>query len=510
MPIDKWGHPYIYPTAQHAGVSGSGTAFFWQQANDIFDDSDDGMVHIGKEFDDVQVISTTTGEWEFPYDVADYYAIEVDMGHATGGETHGCEGAHYIMNVTINETPPRFYFQKEMWHGGSKVLDPQYGMFSDPRVTEKVVGNGFKGFAAVRYNKKNGRSTGHDSVILEIWWNDDPDADKTKWFMIKRLEDKGGWGSGGETCDGVSDQVFTWSNIQFRFKSGTPEFSLHPLIPEGEDDPYVHSIGAENMSFSDSENRGYGKRADMPRDVEAKCLFKFAAHDGIARLKNVSLREIDATIAFDDNPDTPPPGEEPGETQTITGKFKFLWDANTVRTSACAGTGGGGGAGGLAKFYTLTADETNDKELSNSSTWDNRTRVAQKVVNASSIIYGKKPLQLDVYLKKAGTPGASPVVNAKIWNSSNAVVYTSSTTFDPSTFATTFAKKSFDFSTNTHTMVAGDKIGIEYTGTSDVNYILIQMDFSATYDSGNSIISQYEGGAWEDKSTRDLAADIWQ
>ncbi len=510
MPSDKWNHPFIYPTAENAGVTGTGNAFFWQQANNIFDDSDDGMVRIGKEYDQVQVISTTTGEWEFPYDTADYYCLESHTGHHSGGETHGCEGAEYNANVTINESPPRFYFQKQMWHGGSKIEHPGTGKFTDPRITEQVVGNGFKGFCLVRYNKKDGRSAGHDSVILEIWWNDDPDADKTKWFMVKRIEDKGGWGTGGTTCDGVDDQVFTWSNVQMRYKSGTPEWSVHPIIPEFEDGANIHSIGSENMSFADSENRGYGKDAREPRDIEMKIVFKFASNNGIARLKNASIREIDASKTFDETPNTPPPGEEPTDTTTIQGKFTLKWDLNTARVSACAGTGGGGGAGGLTKFYTLIADETNDKELSNSTTFSNRTRVAQKVAGSGSILFNKLVKQLDVYLKKSGTPGATPTVSAKIWNAANTVVYTSTTTFDPSAFTTSFVKKSFDFSTNTHVLVVGDKIGIQYDGTSSTNYVLIMMDFSATYDGTNSYISQYEASVWDDKSTRDLAADIWE
>ena len=443
MPLDKFGIPFIYPTAKHAGVTNSGNAFFWEQAKNIFDDSDDGMIRIGKEYDDVQVISESTGEWEFPYDVADYYCLETETGHHSGGETHGCEGAEYNVNVTINETPPRFYFQKQMWHGGSKHEHP-VGKFTHPNVTEKVVGGGWKGFCAVRYNKKDGRSTGHDSVVIEIWWNEDPDADIKKWFMVGRVEDKSGWGTGGETCDGVSDQVLTWSNVQFRYKSGTPEFSVHPIIPEFEDGADIHSIDSENMSFSESENRGYGKRADMPRDIEMKCLFKFASNNGICRLKNLSLREIDPNLAFDDDPSTPPPGEEPTNTQTIQGKIKFLWDLNTSRVSACAGTGGGGGAGGSTKFYTVTG--TSDKELSNSSTFQNRTAIEMSPANSSSVFTGKLVKQIDIPLKKVGTPGASPVINMKIWNSAGGVVYTSTTNLDPSTLTTSYVTKTFDFS----------------------------------------------------------------
>ena len=510
MPFDKFGIPYFYPTKSTAGVSGEGTGFFWQQNNNIREDQDDGMVRLGKESDDVEVINTTTGEWEFPFDSgADYFCLEVRQGHKSGGESHGCEGACYIYNVAINETPAKFYFQKQMYHGGSKHIHPETGTFGSSFVTEKVVGNGWKGFAAVVYDKKDGRSPGHDSAILEIWWNEDPVADIKDWKMIKRIEDKGGWGTGGDTCDGVSDQVITWSNIQFRYKSGTPDFSLHPIIPEFEDGPVIHSIGGANMSFEDSENRDYGKDPRMPGDVEMKCLFKFDSNNGICRLKNLSLREIDPTKSFDDDPDTPPGGGPPN-TQTIQGNFTLKWDLNTSRVSACAGSGGGGG-GGSTIFYSVGTSV--DKELSNTSgdPWDNRTRVAQKVDNSSSAIHGKVIKQADVWLKKVGTPGASPVINFKIWDSSNVVKYTSATTIDPTTLTTSFVKTTFDCSANTYACVTGDRIGVEYTGTSSSNYIVTSYNSSEGTGSTNSFLHQYEAGVWDTSHTnRNLAMDLWQ
>jgi len=507
MPLDKFGIPFIYPTAKHAGVTNSGNAFFWEQAKNIFDDSDDGMIRIGKEYDDVQVISESTGEWEFPYDVADYYCLETETGHHSGGETHGCEGAEYNVNVTINETPPRFYFQKQMWHGGSKHEHPM-GKFTHPNVTEKVVGGGWKGFCAVRYNKKDGRSTGHDSVVIEIWWNEDPDADIKKWFMVGRVEDKSGWGTGGETCDGVSDQVLTWSNVQFRYKSGTPEFSVHPIIPEFEDGADIHSIDSENMSFSESENRGYGKRADMPRDIEMKCLFKFASNNGICRLKNLSLREIDPTLAFDDTPETPPPGEQPNETTTIQGLTKFQQDINQLRASPCAGTGTGGGSGtGTGQFYSVYTLEgvDDDKELSNSTTYDNRKRIVMSPANSSSVYTGKIPEQLDIPLKKVGTP-TTPDIFAKIWNSSGTVIYTSPTEIDPATLTTSYVKQTFDFSTNTHALVVGDRIGVEWINTSSSSYVVASYR-GTSYPNTNYY--QYEGSVWDPK-TRRLVMDVWE
>jgi len=498
---DKFTIPFFYATAENAGVSGEGEGFFWQQNNDIFEDSKKGMVRIGKEYNDVEVISETTGEWEFPYDSgADFYSLDINMGHASGGESHGCEGAHYMVFVTINETPPRFYFAKQMYHGGTKY-EHSIGKFTHPSVTEKVVGNGWKGIAAVRYNVKDGRSAGHDSVVIELWWNDDPDNHiKDGWFKVKSVEDKGGWGSGGDTCGGVSDQVITWSAVQWRFKSGTPEWSVHPIIPEFEDGDNIHCIDEEDLCFSASEKRGYCKNERIPRDTEQKVLFKFAANDGIARLKNASLREIDPLKSLDETPSEPDPTQQPGETVTIQGKFKLQWDLNSNRISACAGTG-------LNNFYDVTTQDA-ESVISDHATYLNRTGIVERVVNTSGNGFGKKPISFDIPLKKAGTPGASPTVTAQILDTNLNVIYTSPTTFDPSTFTTSYVTKTFDFSTNTRTLAVGDMIGVFYTGTSSSNYVVA--GYTTTNQYTGMDMSWIEDGAKINSNGSELTCTIYE
>lgn len=507
MPQDKWGIPFLYPTKKSAGITGTGTAFFWEQADNIFDDNEAGMVRLGKERDDVEVIDEDTGEWEFPYLTdGDGLSISGPTGHHSGGEEHGCQGFTYMCDGDFSVNPPSFRFRKETYHVQYNN-DPQTGVWTSPLATGPVANN-WKGYGWVRYNKKDGISPGKDSVVCEAWWNDDPEADITKWVMLKRTEDKGAgisnWGVTA-TCDGDDYQVGTWSNVQFRFKSSSSDFSLHPLIPEGEDDPNVHSIGGEDMSFSDSASRGYGKRADMPRDIEMKCLIKWdAGGRGKCHFKNISLREIDPTLSFEDDSGTPEPGEEPTEPTEVQGLFKFQWDINHLRVSPCAGAGAGG-AGGSAIFYTVPASSST--ELSNTSTFQNRTRGGEQCSNSSSPIYNKLIKQLDVPLKKVGTPGASPLIYAKIWSSGGAVLYTSPTTIDPSTLTTSFVSKSFDFSTNTHNITTGDVVGVEYITTSDTNYVV----FSYSPDTiPNTVYVNREAGAWEPKpTTRDFSCDMW-
>jgi len=517
MPVDKWGIPFLYPTAKHAGITGAGTGFFWEQDNNIFNDSKDGMVRLGKELDRVKVINSSTGEWEFPY-LTDGDGLDMSgpTGHHSGGETHGCQGFTYMCDTNLMGSTPSFRFRKETYH--VQYNDHPSGEFTSPFATGPAINN-WKGFGWVRYNKKDGRSAGKDSVICECWWCDDPVNHLHDWKMLKRVEDKGtgitNWGVSA-TCDGDAHQVGTWSNIQFRFKSSSSDFSLHPIIPEFEDGSNINSIGGENMSFSDSENRGYGKRADMPRDIEMKCLVKWdAGGRGKAHFKNISLREIDPTLTFGDpTPDpnpTPDPGEQPGGTTTLQGTFKLQWDVNQLRTSPCAGIGVGGGGGGEVgntRFYSVYTEEGtgSDKELSNSSTFDNRTRILMSPANNSSDFKGKKPIQLDIPLKKVGSPTSSNLVHCKIYNSNGGVIYQSPTTVDPSTLTTGFVKKVFDFSTNTHIMVVGDSIGVNYVGTSSSNYVVASYQGTA-YPNTNYF--QWESDAPDGKSRR-LVMDVWE
>ncbi len=480
------------------------------------------MVRIGKEHDlsSFKVIDSSNGTFQFPFLTdGDGLSMSGPTGHHTGGETHECQGFAYMCDSNLMGNNPTFRFRKETYHVQYNT-DPKTGEdWTSPFATGPCINN-WKGMGWVRYNKKDGRGPGKDSVICEFWWNDNPTADITNWKMLKRTEDKGAgssnWGVKA-TCDGEDYQVGTWSNIQFRFKSSSSDFSLHPRIPEPDDGPNINSIGGVNMSFSDCEDRGYGKRADMPRDIEMKCLCKWdAGGRGKAWFKNISLREIDPTLNFDDDPTAPPPepgtGGEPTGTTTLVGTLRFQQDINTYRTqSECAGTGtitGGGGSApdesGNTKFYSIDADT--DKELSDSSTFDNRKRIAMSPENSSSSIVGKKPTIIYIPLSKVGTPGSSPVVNMKIWNSSGSVVYTSPTNLDPTTLTGSMAYRTFDFSTNTRTLVVGDRIGVEYTGTSSSNYVVASY-IGTAYP--NTKYYQYEGSSWESKS-RSLAMDIWE
>jgi hypothetical protein len=280
----------------------------------------------------------------------------------------------------------------------------------------------------------------------------DPDNNPQNWIMVGRVEDKGGWGDDGTDCGGAKDQVGTWGGPKYRLKSNAPDATI--------------------------------------------------------TFKHLSLREIDPTKSFDDDPTNPP--EPPTSTSTIQGFFKFQQDVNTLRTSPCAGVGVGGGGGGETGntiFYDALPDH--DTVLSDSSTFQNRTRVVEICKNSSSVMIGKILRQLDVYLDKVGSPAASPTVNARIWSPGNAIVFTSPTTIAPTTITSspTFTKYVFDFSANTHAFIVGDRVGVQYLGTSVTDYVECGYEAATTL---NTVYANYENGVYDEKDTRDLACVMWE
>jgi len=492
MPVDKWGLPFLYPSKP--------SGFFWEQLDDITKDSHfnpEGITSSGGGsftvhfsgptspdiFSDPAFANTNsiggcgmdfaaTVKRGYIYKPNDPRDVELKMilnfqngfssdGFSISGNTgkHSgsgcCSGFDYMLNIQPGSNPSTFRFRKEMWHV-DYITDPVTGEdWTHPSVNFKLEGHGNVGLCYVRYNKKDGAiGTGHntnDSVIIEAWFNPDPDNNPLNWIMLKRTEDKGGWGSSGDKCGGDKDQIGTWAGPKYRIKS---------------------NASSANITF-----------------------------------KHLSLREIDPTLSFTDNPDNPPPPDQPGTSTELQGIFEFRNDINNVRdTSQCAGAGAGGGGGsGNTTFYDEAA--TNDKELSDSSTFQHRTGVLEGCDNSSSVMFGKKLIQLDVPLKKVGSPSASPTVGAKILDSTGATVYTSPTTFDPSTFTTSFVYKTFDFSGNTHTFITGDYVGVFWTGTSSTDYV--KCGYTDADEVLNTTYYNYESGTFDPKS-REFGCRMWQ
>jgi hypothetical protein len=735
MPEDRWGIPWFYPSSKR-------NPFYYQQSDDPESDEflggkDDLNFGSGEEFsmhingptsfyvqrdpnftDSIGGCNMSFADAESrgythkPNDLRDVEykcLIKIEGGDGdntasisgpTGHHTSSncCQGFSYMFNFSYTDSTPEFRFRKEMWH--VSYHDHPSGSFTNPGVINfKISGHGYIGIGYCRYNKKDGRSTGKDSVILEGWINPNPATNIKDWRMVKRIEDKGGWGNDGDDCDGAADQVGTWGGEHFRIKSNDSDadftikhLSLREIDPsldfddtptepppsgggsgtkiyyamvggstdyltwtsttsheivETQSDPdplkklgpdsywlpatnneiadicgtavYADGLTVEKY-WSNSDNNcvaphidetdlgtstavsnpnggpvlnnakiyliywgtDWATRSAVPTmtgltdriqnkllGVDVEYFAKLSQYGGIVAPtwgaavsnttypvpsgsdinesqgqlvitdtfnkgllpvpatghqniyilfvpvgKNIVTAENSSPAGFHDVYETilsppPPTGGTGGGTgtSTIQGVFKFQQDINTYRTSACAGAGTGGGAPGgtgNAIFYDVAADS--DKELSNNAAFDKRTRIAMKPDNSSSVFYNKKPIQVDIPLKKVGSPPSSYLVEMRIWDSSDNVVYTSPTKIDPTTLTTSFVKKTFDFSTNTHKLVTGDYLGVRYTRDSDTNYVVASYQGTST---PNTVYAQYEDGSWESKS-RSLAMTVWE
>ena len=489
MPVDKFDIPFIYPTK-----SGGFTYF---QSSDILDDS-----HFNGEGD---VTDSGSGQWTFetdgptsvqifknsdtansiggcnmdfadtlargyaykkddPRDVEITFLIKfVDAGSDNGFAIEGptgrhsgdgcCQGFAYKIDIQFQENPPKFRFRKEMWHV-SNHTDPKTGTFTNSKFNFNLMGHDdFVGFKYIHYVKKDGVSSGTDSVVLELWGNTDPDSNPNDWFLIKRTEDKGGWGNDGDECNGDNDQIGAWSNSNFRLKSNT----------EG----------------------------------------------GTFVLKHLSLREIDPAADFDDdpsNPGTQPPIDQPATTQTIVGSFALQYDINVMRTNPCS-------ASGDKSFFEWISD-ADEQSIGNNIPADGAKRFGELCGTINSSLYQKKPSKFDVKLMKVGSPAATPTVKATIRGPAPdfELIYTSPTEFDPSALTGSLDTKTFDFSTNTHEMQVGDKICVEHDNTDSNNYVKVgvrEQSLGGADGTDNSKLTYFDGN-WHNSESRDLACIIYE
>lgn len=155
------------------------------------------------------------------------FSISFCTGHHTGSSC--CQGFAYMLTTEVGQNPTQFRFRKETVH--VEYTNSPEGTFTHSKANFKIDGVGrFVGLGACRYNKPKdgGTSPQDDTVILEAWFNPNPDNDPSDWTMIKRIEDKPGkhWTGSPGKCNGDSDQIGPWSNAQNRMKTNASSGSI--------------------------------------------------------------------------------------------------------------------------------------------------------------------------------------------------------------------------------------------------------------------------------------------
>lgn len=286
----------------------------------------------------------------------------------------------------------------------------------------------------VRYNKV---INGIQGVVLEAYI--DFDGDGKNFVKVGETVDVGGWNDGGDQCNGNDDQILTWGS-------------------------------------------GWA-------------MFRWDASSTDLKFKDWSVREIDPTLSVEQSPTDPI--DTRGDETAVVIPLVLSFDVNALRENPCGVGAGGGGSPPSSPFYEIAINASNPKIMSNTSGNDFRKRVAAWITGTLSPCYNKKPQSCDFALAKVGTPSAASVF-AKIWDSTNAVKYTSPTSFADSSLSTTLTYKTFDFSTNTRFLQVNDRIGVEYINADSSNYVITC--YISDIAGNDTKQSQYEGSVWDDNS----------
>ena len=156
-------------------------------------------------------------------------SISVCTGHHATFKGGCCQGFAYMCTTEVTHNPADFRFRKETVH--VQYSDSPEKTWTHPKANFKINGLGrYVGICICRYNKptSGGTSPQDDHVILEYWFNPNPDDDPSDWTMFKRIEDKPGnhWTGSPNKCNGDADQIGVWSGAQNRLKTNSTSGSI--------------------------------------------------------------------------------------------------------------------------------------------------------------------------------------------------------------------------------------------------------------------------------------------
>lgn len=374
-----------------------------------------------------------------------------------------------------------------------------------PHVSETDLGN------STKFTTKGGKVLKTPGIYLIYWgttWRDSASA-PTNAVLTDKIQNKL-LGTDNAYFSKLSQYssigIPTWKGAVFNVTTPVPTGTSVTESKTKECIAEVFNRGLIPLSETDNENIYI---VVIPIGVTLSDPLSGSSFLGSHDVYNASLNPV---------PDpTPDPGgggtgggEPPTTTETIHGTYRIMRDIDIYRTNACAGTGGGGGSGGSAKFYVMDPESGHERSISNSATHTNRTRISELILDSSSSIRGKIITQADVYLRKIGTPGATPVINFVIWNGRGAAEYTSPTDIAPSALTSSFVTYSFDCSTNTHVCQTGDYVGVVCGLTSATDYIAVPYSTVEGTGTQHSEQAQYESAAWSLLPARRMSMNLWE
>ena len=138
------------------------------------------------------------------------------------------------------------------------------------------------------------------------------------------------------------------------------------------------------------------------------------------------------------------------------------------------------------------------------------TRYGELLNSSSSVLIGAVLTQIDVFLKKTGSPTGN--MSLLIRDNTDAIKATFTTTFDVSTLTTTLTSYSFQLLTNTYALQNGDRILLEYSGGDASNNVQIDRGTGGSGpDSTNTCSVNYSGTSYgiPGSAANDLSGTFW-
>lgn len=243
-----------------------------------------------------------------------------------------------------------------------------------------------------------------------------------------------------------------------------------------------------------------GSKDDPLAFGNSRMMIRWDYRDGSdIRFRDVSIRAIDPNANFEPDPVNPPTNEP--TTTTFRSILRLQRNINSA-LSLCD-------FGGLSVFFDISDSATYIvRTIGDSDFTDHRTIIGERA-NPAGGSGMKTNIVKEAWflLRKVGTPAGT--CRAKIWDTNGIEKYSSVNTITCTTLGTSFGSYSvFDMSTNTYTMQNGDRIGVQYTGNSEVDYIEIK-----ARDPGDGSTGSYYGhftdGAWGDITSRDTVMQLW-
>lgn len=170
--------------------------------------------------------------------------------------------------------------------------------------------------------------------------------------------------------------------------------------------------------------------------------------------------------------------------------------ADVVGVMSSEGSTGGGGGGTV--FYDAPAPGNAAGPIYSGSS----TRYGEEARTSSSVLVGKSLREWKVRLRRSAS--ASGTVNAVVRNSADSIVATFNESFNATSLTTSYEDRTFTLTTP-HTIQAGDRILVQYSGPARVE---IEVHSTDQVDGSNTRRVRYDGTSYIGGNTVDIVGTM--